>query len=180
MRGACHPDATAAPAASATAPSEPLPNEPRTEQFQGTSFSITYPAGFTIETAEVDKGAYTDTTIRSAADAATLLRIDMSPDTREADPEVIAAPNVRSMSRQNRYRAIGFDTVTVAGFPAVRWEFVVREHGVLLHKLIWYFATDAQVGVALMAQAPATRWGKESSRLVRALESIDLVPGYGG
>ena len=57
--------------------SEPVPAEAQTATFSGTYFSVEYPTDWDVETAEVSKGAYLDTTIRNSLDPDAMLRIDV-------------------------------------------------------------------------------------------------------
>jgi hypothetical protein len=155
-------------------PAEPAPSSPAAEpeprrapikpratpeaalpRFAGKHFSIDYPRGWRIATAEAPIRAYLDTTIRHPHTPWAYVRVDVTP-RRGGTPAAHAASVERHLARQDGYRRIGLATTRLAGFPAVRWEFEVRERGVLLHK-VDVFLTDRRGNrIAVLTQAPAS------------------------
>jgi hypothetical protein len=128
-----------------------------TTSFEGTYFAVDYPSGWSVEASEVSKGGYLDTTIRSSLDANKMLRVDVEPETA-ADTWTRAREVESSLARQSGYRALGFTATTFQGYDSVRWEFLVAEHGVLLHKVDIFFTDDVGDSFALLTQAPASSY----------------------
>lgn len=122
-------------------PAEPAPAPAPTSDvstFDGDYFAIDYPSSWTVETAEVSKGGYLDTTIRDPSDDATMLRVDVTP--AATDDLVTAAGKVRSaLSRASGYQELDFSPFDFQGYDAIRWEFLVDEDGVQLHKVDVFF-----------------------------------------
>ena len=78
VKGARH--ALAAPSRETAAAKTAAPaGKPVLPRFVGEYFSIHYPRGWRVETAESAKGAYLDTTIRHPSSPTTYLRVDVTP-----------------------------------------------------------------------------------------------------
>ena len=123
-------------------------------RFVGEYFSIRYPRGWQVETAEVSKGAYLDTTIRHPTSPSTYLRVDVTPG-RGSDPAAHAKEVEGYLLRQETYRRLGLEPARLGGFGALRWDFDVVEAGVRLRK-VDVFLTDARRNrIAVLTQAPA-------------------------
>jgi hypothetical protein len=126
-----------------------------TSNFEGAYFAIAYPSDRTAEASETPKGNYLDTTIRSSKDANKMLRVDVEPNSTSTDVWTNARDVEALLARQSAYRELGFTETTFQGYDAVRWEFVVAEHGVLLHKVDVFFTDDVGDSFALLTQTPA-------------------------
>ena len=142
---------------------EPTPDASAYTTFYGEYFEIAHPADWTIETAEVSKGSYLDTTIRDPADEDRMLRIDVTPDASSTDPVEEAAPVVAALRRQSGYREMAHERTTVGGLDALYWEFEVNESGRRLHKVDLVFINQYGEAVAVLTQAPAEQWSQWES-----------------
>jgi hypothetical protein len=129
-----------------------------TSTYTGTYFGVEYPAGWTVETSEKSKGRYLDTTIRSARDAHKMLRIDVVPGAGLVDSGANAQELESSLAAQPGYRRLSFTATTFQGYEAIRWEFVVREDGVLLRKVDIFFSDTVGDSFAILTQAPAASY----------------------
>jgi hypothetical protein len=146
--------------------------------FSGTYFSVGYPQGWRVETAERPTRSYLDTTIRKAGSRWTYLRVDVTPRLGEADPSRHARRVEAYLRRQPGYRRLAFERTAFGPAAALRWEFTVRESGVLLRK-VDVFLTDAEGnGFAILAQAPAREFRGHAPLFERLLTSV--VPRAGG
>jgi hypothetical protein len=130
--------------------------------FPGSYFTIDYPSGWRVESAERPVSYGVDTTVRdSASPAKTFLRVDYTLQAHVASALEGASgqrANGRSMAG---YREIGFGRTTLAGFDAVRWEFEALESGTLIHKVDIFLLDARGTGIAILTQAPAQsykRW----------------------
>jgi S1-C subfamily serine protease len=131
------------------------------DTYDGVDFSIVYPSSFAVTSAEENKGSYLDTTIR---DGDYLLRVDETPrGPSHGDVNVEAAPEIRAVRGESGYREISLENTTFEGYPALRWEFEVPEHGVVLHKVDTFFIGHAGSEWAILSQAPATNWTQVSA-----------------
>jgi hypothetical protein len=125
--------------------------------FDGSQFSLDYPASWYVEAREVDKGGYFDTTIRNPTNPNVMVRIDVSVGTAPGDPRVSARRVEASLQGQPGYRRLDFRRIDFDGHPALRWEFVVNERGTLLRKVDLFFENSGE-GVAILTQSPAATW----------------------
>lgn len=172
-----------APIEETSADAEPLPSEAsEATTFDGTYFSIDYPADWDVETAEVSKGSYLDTTIRDPVEPEVMVRIDVSPETF-SDPATVAAEVEEYLVDQPGYRRLRYEPRTFHGYDAFQWDFVVEEDGVLVRKSDIFFTTDAGDGVAVLIQAPARGFRAHRADLERvrgslaaAGESVESAP----
>jgi len=158
--------ATTTPAKPAKlAPPEPL--NPQLVAFEGTYASIDYPTSFTVATNEESKGSYVDTTIVSRVNPLLMIRLDVLP-TSDTTPDTNAARVRHALASQTGYRELQYAHTTFDRYGAIRWEFLVSEHGVLLHKVDMFFIDDNAEEVAILTQAPASiypRWSSAFSRI---------------
>jgi hypothetical protein len=145
--------------------------------FDGEYFAVDYPADWSVETAEVSKGTYLDTTIRNAQDRDVMLRIDVTPGS-DAKPASVAAEVEAYLRRQPGYRRLRYEPTMFLGYDALRWDFVVEERGVLLRKSDIFFTTEAGDGVAALIQAPARSYRSRLDELEAARDSL-VVAGEG-
>lgn len=128
---------------------------PEMAYFEGSYFSVTYPASWYVDTNEEDLGGYLDTTIRAPDDPEhTFLRIDVSPDVNASDPEKAAAPVIRRLESQPSYELVDSFRFDFNGYDALWWEFRVQERGTLVHKVDIFFIDDYGAGFGLLTQAP--------------------------
>jgi S1-C subfamily serine protease len=146
------PVATPAPS-TPPAPSAP----PALTSYNGSYFSLTYPAAWYVDAADVSKGSYFDTTIRSDQDADVMLRADVMSG-QGGDPMTNARQVEAALSRQPGYREISFARTSFAGYGAVRWEFLVTESGRSLHKTDTFFTTNNGNHYAVLTQAPESSY----------------------
>jgi hypothetical protein len=147
------------------APTQPL--NPELVSFDGTYASIDYPRSFAVATNEESKGAYVDTTIVSRVNPLLMIRLDVLP-TSGTTPDTNAARVRHALASQTGYRELQYAHTTFDGYDAIRWEFLVSEHGVLLHKVDMFFVDDNADEVAILTQAPASiylRWSSAFSRI---------------
>jgi hypothetical protein len=139
-----------------------VPASPTYTSFTGTYFNIDYPDTWGVEASEVSKGSYFDTTIRDSADPNLLLRIDVTPAASVTTNLSSSASQVeQSLASQPGYRELRNEPTSVNGYEALAWEFLVAEHGVLLHKQDTFIRDDSGDDVAILTQAPANlypRW----------------------
>jgi hypothetical protein len=150
-----------------------------TSTYTGSYFGIEYPAGWTVETNETTKGGYLDTTIRSARDPNKMLRIDVMPNAGLVDAGRNAQELESSLGAQPGYRRLGFTTTTFQGYDAIRWEFVVRENGVLLHKVDIFFSDTVGDSFAVLTQAPTASyryWAEFYANVQDSFVAADSAP----
>lgn len=152
---------------------EPPAQTPSLTPFFGRSYSVDYPVGWRIEAADVWKGSYFDTTIRSPNNPALMLRVDTSP-TGARSLDAAALPVVRALERQPGYQLLAYDRIVFKGYDSIYWEFLVRESGRLLHKVDIFFIDARGQGYGFLTQAPADQWRSWSGVLQAIRES--LVP----
>jgi len=138
------------------------------QTYSGTAFTIVYPSSFSVTAAEQNKGSYYDTTIQ-AGDY--LIRIDESPQ-GSATVDQAAAPVLKALRAQQGYVEISVDHTTFQGYAAIRWEFEVPEHGVLLHKVDWFFTDEQGRDWGLLTQAPAGQWSQVSDAFAAITSSF--------
>lgn len=133
------------------------PNPVTYQLFEGSYFSMEYPSTWIRETSEASKGSYLDTTIHSDENSDALIRVDVTPNS-SADAAASASQMEQALSSQPGYREIRYMPTTFQGYSGVAWEFVVSEHGVLLHKVDVVLDDGYGQGVAILTQAPADEY----------------------
>jgi serine/threonine-protein kinase len=164
-----------------TRPSSPVtgagsPASTPLRRFAGTRYSIDYPSAWNVEAAEERKASYFDTTIRDPTDPKRLIRVDSSPHA-SPDLEADARPVVSALERAPGYQQLAYDRITFAGHPALRWEFLVREEGRLLHKVDIFLLDNAGNGFGILTEAPADQWSSWQPLFQRVLDSLALSSG---
>ena len=119
------------------------------------------------EIRELERITALDTTIRADTDPDVMIRIDVSPG---ADEEPFAGASLVEtyLVSQPGYRRLAFESASLAGYNAWRWDFAVREEGVLLRKSDIFFTTADGDSFAVLIQAPVSSWSRWSSVLDRA------------
>jgi hypothetical protein len=129
--------------------------------FTGSIFSIRYPNNWIIDTNELQKPGYVDTTIRSPSDPDhTYLRVDYTPNVHSS---LYAAANGQRKFQPPGYRELGFDNTTFDGHPAIRWEFEGYQKGsdgksVFVHKIDMFMIDSSHTFWAILTQAPASKY----------------------
>jgi S1-C subfamily serine protease len=131
--------------------------------YEGTEFSIAYPAAWNVRNAETPKSWGTDTTIVAPGDDTTLLRVDVTDDPPGESAMDQARPVIDALRSQPGYRELDLSSDVITGQDAVHWEFLVREKGQLLHKEDEVFTDDTGRGVAILTQAPAGTYSAVAS-----------------
>ncbi len=123
--------------------------------YDGTDFSVAYPAGWRIDSAEAPKSFGTDTTILDPSDEARLLRVDISPSAAGSAADQ-AAPVIASLRRDSSYTELDLSPVSLNGYDALHWEFTIDEDGREIHKEDVFFIDEYGRGVAILTQAPSS------------------------
>jgi hypothetical protein len=157
------------PSTTASAPAKPKPRAAKAglgahRVFVGQAFSVAYPRGWTVQSAEAAAPLGTDTTIVAPGDSHTMLRVDVSTNPATSDPIAAAEPVIASVGRQPGYRELGLTSGTLDGRPAEQWEFMVAESGVLLHKEDVFFTSRSGAGIAVLTSAPADAYASLAKR----------------
>jgi S1-C subfamily serine protease len=165
--GASAPDTSAPPSDSSPASA--------VSTYSGNAFSVAYPSGWQVQSAEKTESYGTDTTIVSPADNNIALRVDVSPNAPTSDPQSAAAPVISAVERDPGYEQLDLSADTFDGFPALHWEFLVREGGVLVHKEDEFFVdTDDGDGVAVLTQAPADEYSSLAPELTASRDTLSM------
>ena len=140
--------------------------------FAGQAFSVAYPRGWTVQSAEAAAPLGTDTTIVAPGDPHTMLRVDVTTNPATSDPIAAAEPVIASVARQPGYRELGLTSGTLDRRPAEQWEFMVAESGVLLHKEDVFFTSRSGAGIAVLTSAPADAYASLAKRFAALRGSI--------
>lgn len=100
-----------------------------------------------------------------------MVRVDVTPN---APPrlEAHARPVIDALRRVPGYRELALRKISFNGYPALWWEFLVPESGVLLHKVDVFFLDESGDGVALLTQAPAADWGSWTTLFATVRSSL--------
>jgi hypothetical protein len=145
--------------------------------FNGSVFSIDHPKAWIMDTNELQRPGYVDTTIRDPADPEhTYLRVDYTPNTTAS---LYAAANGQRDPTRPGYRQFGFDRTTFDGRAAIRWEFEDDQTGsngkaVLVHKIDMFMIDSSHTGWAVLVQAPASRYTHMLPTFSSVLESFSV------
>ena len=166
------------PGSSTPSPSGPTstPSSQSLQLFSGNYFTISYPSSWAVETAEVWKTSYFDTTIRDPQNSKRLVRVDVGPGA-PPDLDANARPVVTALQRQAGYQQLAYDRITFNGHPALQWEFLVREDGLLLHKVDIFLIDSDGNGFGILTEAPAEQWIIWRPVFERVLGSLLLRAG---
>jgi Trypsin-like peptidase domain len=150
-------DSTTVPQQESASTTSPAP---ATATYDGHAFSIEYPADWQIEDAEQAESYGTDTTFVSPSNSSTtLLRVDLTPNTTASSPQSAAAPVIAVLEKEPGYEQLDMSSTTLDGFPALHWEFLVRESGVLLQKEdVSFIDTANDTAVGVLTEAPAGQY----------------------
>ena len=154
----------APPAQAAPAPPASTPTNSAVATYSGQDFAIDYPSAWVVSAAEVNKGSYYDTTIGAPGDRTLLIRVDENPSGGSGTLDAAAAPVLASLRKDSTYTELDLSHRDFQGGDALWWEFLVVEHGVLLHKVDLFFI-DPTAGSewAILTQAPADAWVQDAS-----------------
>jgi len=106
--------------------------------------------------------------------AGVLVRVDISPGSADAQTTV-AARALTAAALNPGYRKLDLGVTSIAGFDGARWDYLVREHGVELHRTEVVFTDSRGNGYALVEQAPSAVFAQWRRTFDDVRES--LVPG---
>jgi hypothetical protein len=166
---------TVASAAPRPRPPRIVAVRPSYATYTGSFFSVDYPSTWNVEAAEVEKGSYYDTSIRSLSDPGMMIRVDVTPGAT-ADALASATNVERFLSSQQGYRRIRFAPISFQGFDGYDWEFTVVEHGVLLHKQDTFFNDADGNGFAVLTQAPQGQFARWRTAFAQVRQSVLVTP----
>jgi hypothetical protein len=141
-------------------PPSTVPAPAQTLVFTGNYFSIAYPAGWQIAAAEANRGTYLDTQIVDPGNSDRAIRVDVTPRQDTHDPSAEARPQHEKLQTEPGYRELAYELTQFNGYPALYWEFVVPESGVLLHKVDVFFTDARGNDVAVLTEAPEGDWSR--------------------
>jgi S1-C subfamily serine protease len=169
--------ATTSPATTTPATTAPTTTSPSSSlvTYTGNAFSIDYPSGWAVVSAEQQHSYGTDTTIVSPTDSNTLLRVDVNATAKITDPRVAAQPVIDAVSQDASYQLIDLSTGTFEGFSALHWEFVVDDNGVLVHEEDEFFI-DPYNGdsVAVLTKAPAAQYPSDATAFAQLRHTLAM------
>jgi S1-C subfamily serine protease len=131
--------------------------EPGVTSYYGKYFAIDYPASWKVKLAEKRRGRHVGTVIRATGHRSVLLQVDFLRNENQ-EPMVSAQRARASMSGQPSYRELEFSRAILVGDAAVRWEFLIEENGVAIHKVAVFGLTAAGDGVTILTQAPESEY----------------------
>jgi hypothetical protein len=140
--------------------------------FAGRAFSVAYPRGWAIQRAEAAAPWGSDTTIVAPGDPRTMLRVDVTAGANTNDPMSAAEPVIASVAREPGYRELGLTSATFHGRRAARWEFVVQEAGVLMHKEDVFFTSANGTAIAILTAAPSAAYAGRAKRFTAMRRSL--------
>ena len=170
------PDQDTAPTTTQAPPTTTTPG-PGTTSYDGNAFSIAYPSSWQIQDAEKATSYGTDTTFVSPSDPSTLLKVDVSQDS-PATPQQAAAPVIAILEKEPGYQELDMSSETLDGFPALHWEFLVSESGVLLRKEDTFVVdTDNDTGIGVLTQAPARDYSGFADSFVQLRNTLSMKWG---
>jgi hypothetical protein len=172
--GGCSNQSSSASPQASVPPPQPTVS-PSTYTYNGQAFSIDYPSDWQVKNAERPTGYGTDTTFVSPSDSDTVLRVDVTPNPTASDPQTAAQPVINAIEQEPGYQQIDLSPTTFDGFPALHWEFVVRESGALLHKEdVFFIDTSNGDGVAVLTSAPADQYPGLSSEFSALAQTLSM------
>ncbi len=163
------PDTYAAPA-----PEEEEPDASDYATYAGDYFNIFYPSYWDIETSDLDKGGYSDTTIRNPDEPSIMLRVDVTPEASSDDPMIEAQPVVEALRRAPGYQELEYVRTDFGGYAALYWEFLVDEDGGTLHKIDVIFVDEYGRAVAVLTQAPVSAWDQWTASFDEIRSSLTM------
>lgn len=147
----------------------------QTATYNGKAFSVQYPSGWMIKSAEQQHSWGTDTTIVSPSNAQTLLRVDVSPNVATSDPLTSAQSEINQVSKESGYQELALSSNTFAGLPGEYWEFLVNDSGVSEHTVDQFLIDRSNGdGIAILTQAPGSEWSSLSSEFAKLRNSLSI------
>lgn len=161
-----------ADASTTTRSGAPTKRVPALRQFTGVDFSIGYPATFYVETNEVDKGSYEDTTLRKPGTDDTLVRVNFSAGDMSSGMDS-AYQLEGSLTGSSGYRRIGITPTTLAGMPAARWEFLTTTDSGRTLRTVNILGHNAAGGWGVLTRAPETGYAKWAPVFKRVRASFE-------
>lgn len=128
------------------------------DRYDAPQFSLRYPRGWRVSSRDGADGS--STTIASPDAPGVLLRVDVTPDSIGAEA-TMAAQALAIAAQGVGYRNLGIGATTISGIGGVRWDYLLRDHGVELRRVEIVFSDARGNGYALVEQAPSgvfSRW----------------------
>jgi serine/threonine protein kinase/uncharacterized protein YraI len=142
----------------------PLPVKEVT--YRGSIFRASYPSTWyptTHEDPQLDHGRVVDydTTIRDPADTATTyLRIEYTPNVSATLDAAAGEQRTSHRTRVAGYQEISWTAATLAGYRAIRWEFLEPQAGKLVHKIDFFMIDPTRTGWGVLTQAPVATYSR--------------------
>ena len=171
----CQTPTQSQPTGTAPATSTPTTTAPSLATYPGRGFSIEYPAGWTIVSAEKQYSWGTDTTIEEPGDPNVLIRVDVSQKQTTTNLRAQAQPQMNLLAQQPGYRRLSLTPTTVAGFKALDWEFRVDQSGVLLQKEdVFFVDSNNDEGVGVLTQAPASEYASDAGAFAELRDTLSM------
>ena len=147
---------------------------PVLERYEAPQFSLRYPRGWRISSQDGSAAGSSETTIASRGAPGVLVRVDVSRGSADAQTTV-AARALAAAALNPGYRKLAVGVTTIAGFDGARWDYLVREQGVELHRIEVVFTDSRGNGYALIEQAPSAVFAHWQRTFDDVRES--LLPG---
>jgi hypothetical protein len=147
---------------------------PVLDRYEAPQFSLRYPRGWRISSHDTGAAGSSETTIASRGAPGVLVRVDVSRGTADAQATV-AARALTAAALNPGYRKLALGVTSIAGFDGARWDYLVREHGVELHRTEVVFTDSRGNGYALVEQAPSAVFAHWQRTFDDVRES--LLPG---
>lgn len=168
---------TATSSGTATTPTTSTPTSttpaPTLDTYSGHAFSIEYPTGWTIVTAEKQQSYGTDTTIQDPSESTALIRVDVSKNPPTTNLRALARQEIAALAKEPGYRLLHLGPSTIDGFASLDWRFDVDQAGVLLEKDdVFFVDSKANEGVAALTQAPADVYPSVSSAFAALRQTL--------
>jgi serine/threonine protein kinase len=155
-----------APSAQPTASASPPPRVAATPQrpsgnatYRSGTYTVDYPAGWTIVEHDVDKGAYTETKMQSPDGSAAVL-IDRTPGA-PLDPAVEAQGVEVETAKTPGYRQVKFQPATIRGRIVWEWVFDLPSG-----RRYDYFTNQGGGRFAVLGTGPDSAAARKAARLV--------------
>jgi hypothetical protein len=152
----------APPPAHPAPPAPPVP--PHTFRYNAGSYSVAYPAGWTVVRGDQPRGGYFETVLHSP-DGAARVTLDHVPGETTA-PAAKAAQVESATSRTPGYRRLGFQESTIAGRTAVEWIFTVTDASAPQRADL--FVNTGRDGFALLAYGADFQRAMSTARAIAA------------
>jgi hypothetical protein len=166
----CGKSTESTPRSSSPTPAAPHA-APRVTSYNDKYFSLLYPDAWRVVAADEGTGTYLDTTIRSDKNANVMLRVDVTP-LQHADPMTAAQQAEQARSLEPGYTKISFSRTSLAGYDAVRWEYLTTQSALSLHTVETFFTTVEGNEYAVWTQTPANSYFAWKPLLDRLAESL--------